>query len=470
MQRQALETEQKALEINLDDCIYGTFAEIGAGQEVARHFFQVGAAAGTIAKTMSAYDKVYSDKIYGPEKSGRYVCQSRLYKMLDHEYSLMKERLQDERPGCNFFVFADTVAALNYQKTIKGNGWLGLRFQLKPDGEPNEIVLHVRMLDKDSIQQQQAIGILGVNLVYACYRYNQDPESMITSLTENLRDRISIDMVRLTGPDFQNLDNKLLPLYLVKHGLTDVAMIGPYGRPVHGSEILYKKNALVVRRKFCPITLKDEDIIQQCKEQFLEDCPENKLVLLSEVILDHMSTEKAGIDKKSFLERSQLLCEQGHTVVVSNCRNRRELIRYLENFKIPRMHFAVSAQGLMDILERKLSFHKEEYLLTSFGELFTNRVKLYVYPSLSSTGQELNSQNIPVKDDLKFLYRHLLESRQIEDIRTYNKELLWIDGQACRSSISDGNDQWKSMVSKNVAKSICERGLFGFKPSRLAIS
>ena len=211
MTRRILETEQKALEINLDDRVYGAFAEIGAGQEVARHFFQAGAAAGTIAKTMSAYDKVVSDEIYGTEElgKGRYVCESRLYKMLAHEYALMEGRLRTLRPEQCFFSFADTVAAINYQKTIKGDGWLGLRFQLKPGAAPNDLVLHVRLLDQDNRLQQQAVGILGVNMLYACYRYQNEPETLLRSLMDNLQGRVKIDMVRLKGPDFQQLDNRI---------------------------------------------------------------------------------------------------------------------------------------------------------------------------------------------------------------------------------------------------------------------
>ena len=255
MARQLLETEQKALEINLNPQIYGTFAEIGAGQEVARYFFQVGAAAGTIAKTMSAYDKVFSDQIYGTESTGRYVCEARLYKMLNHEYDLMDTRLKNERPDASFFVFADTIAAINYSKTIKGDGWLGLRFQLKPDDDPNDIVLHVKMLDNDNQLQQQAIGILGVNLIYACYHYNDDPDTLLRSLQDSLQGRVSIDMVRLTGPDFEDLDNRLLSLKLVQYGLTDVAMFGANGQNVHASEFLYKKHVMVVRGSFPPCDL-----------------------------------------------------------------------------------------------------------------------------------------------------------------------------------------------------------------------
>ena len=266
--RQKLETEQKALEINLDDSVYGTFAEIGAGQEVARYFFQVGAAAGTIAKTMSAYDKIYSDHIYGTEPTGRYVCQSRLYKMLDHEYDLISTRLTHERPGTNFFVFADTVAAINYSRTIKGDGWLGLRFQLKPDQEPNELILHVRMLDNDNQLQQQAIGVLGVNLIYACFNYYEQPEEMLQSLLDGLEGRIKIDMVRLTGPEFDHIDNRLICLWLVRHGLTEVAIFNPDGQSIHASEFLYKKDVLVVRGSYRPPTLVNLDMIKTSNQQF----------------------------------------------------------------------------------------------------------------------------------------------------------------------------------------------------------
>jgi hypothetical protein len=205
MIRHIKKAEQKALEINLNEQLYGTFAEIGAGQEVARNFFQVGAAAGTIAKTMSAYDKVYSDKIYGLEKSGRYVCESRLYKMLDHEYDLMENRLQEHRPNTNFFVFADTVSAINYTKTISGYGWLGVRFQLNPKDKPNDLVIHVRMLDHDNKLQQEAIGLLGVNMIYACYYHHKQPELFVQSLLDGIQGRVEIDMIRLTGPQFGSM-------------------------------------------------------------------------------------------------------------------------------------------------------------------------------------------------------------------------------------------------------------------------
>ena len=268
---QILKTEQKSLEINLNSSIYGTFAEIGAGQEVARNFFQVGAAAGTIAKTMSAYDKNYSDAIYGIEESGRYVCESRLYKMLDHEYGLMEERLSESHKDATFFAFADTVAAINYSRTIKGNGWLGIRFQTTPGGKPNDLVIHTRMMDNNNPQQQEAVGILGVNLIYACFHYANDPESFIRSLDDGIKGRVMVDLVILSGPSFKHIDNRVLGLYLVKHGLTEVTIFDENSQSVHASEFLYKKSLMVVRGNFKPPTLVTADVFMSGFNQFIAE-------------------------------------------------------------------------------------------------------------------------------------------------------------------------------------------------------
>jgi hypothetical protein len=266
-----IKTEQKALDINLNDPIYGTFAEIGAGQEVARNFFQAGAAAGTIAKTMSAYDKTYSDAIYGIEPSGRYVSEPRLYKMLDHEWQLMEERLKESRPDATFFVFADTVQAINYTRTIKGNGWMGLRFRLVPDGPVNDMVLHVKMLDTNNRLQQEAIGILGVNMIYASFYYNDNPEKMVMSLVDNIKDRVSIDLLRINGQSFNYFDNRLVSLYLVKHKLTSVAMFDINSRSIHASEFLYRESLMVIRGNFRPPTIVTQDVIECSFNQFKDE-------------------------------------------------------------------------------------------------------------------------------------------------------------------------------------------------------
>ena len=211
-----LTTTQKALTINLDGPMYGTFAEIGAGQEVAREFFHAGAASGTVAKSISAYDMVFSDAIYG--KSPRYVSLERLNLMLDHEYQMLIERLAPQRGDrTNFFVFADTVATSNFKGTNEPHGWMGIRFQTEPHGDPSEIVLHVRMWDTAAALQQQALGVVGVNLVYGALYYRADPQRLIESLRDNLgTDRIEIDMLSFSGPRFMDVDNRLMALHLVE--------------------------------------------------------------------------------------------------------------------------------------------------------------------------------------------------------------------------------------------------------------
>jgi len=244
-QKDLLTTNRKALTINLDEPRYGTFAEIGAGQEVARVFFQAGGASGTIAKTISAYDMTFSDAIYG--KAPRYVSRERLGLMLDHEYDLLNERLSAQRGDrTTFFAFADTVAARNFKGTNEAHGWMGIRFQTEPGGPPSEVVLHVRMWDKENVLQQQALGIIGVNLIYGALYYTADPRKLVASLLDNLSaDRIEVDMLKLSGPAFNNVDNRLMSLLLVQFGLTNAVMFGPDGDVLQPSEVLHHKAILV---------------------------------------------------------------------------------------------------------------------------------------------------------------------------------------------------------------------------------
>lgn len=459
-----LKTEQKALEINLNKSIYGTFAEIGAGQEVARIFFQVGAAAGTIAKTMSAYDKIYSDQIYGPEKSGRYVCENRVYTMLDHEYDLLDERLSTCRIDTTFFVFADTVAAINYSKTIKGNGWLGIRFQLKPCSDPNDLIIHVKMHDIDNRLQQEAIGILGVNMLYACYHYHDDLDKFVRSLLDGLEGRVSIDMIRLSGPEFKDIDDRILSLYLVKYGLTDVAIFGPDKRALHASEFLYKKSLMVVRGNFRPPTLVTNDVFKSSFEQFVKekDVNPDKSFILTELTLDSLA--KTGkIDEKDFLDRTEMLCGLGHTVIFSNCSNHQMLINYLNDYKIKNLGLVIGAHELLEIINEKYYNNSDGRLLVAFGELFTRNIKIYVYPAQEKKGGVLlNANNLPVPEGIKFLYQHLLDSHQVVEIENYNEDLLHIFPNKVYEMITNSEDGWQSMVPKILADLIEEKNLFGY--------
>ena len=475
MNREIKKTEQKALEINLDNKIYGTFAEIGAGQEVARNFFQVGAAVGTIAKTMSAYDKTYSDAIYGPEKSGRYVCESRLYKMLGHEYGLMEERLQNDLPETTFFAFADTVAAINYRRTIKGNGWLGVRFQLKADQPPNDLAIHVKMKDNNNRQQQEAIGTLGVNLIYAAYHYYDDLENLIASLIDGIKDRVSIDFVRLTGPDFKDVDNRLLILYLVKHGLTEVAMFDKEGNSVHASEIMYKKGLMVVRGNFKPPTLVTEDVINSGFKQFVADTCEHEdkcdSLNMTEITIGNLKKQYGEISDKDFLDRADMLNALGQSVIISDCDNHQKLINYLSDYKIKHLGLVIGVFELSDIIEEKYKENQDGRLLVAFGELFTRNIRIYVYPAIDEdTNKLITAKTLRVPDGIHFLYKHLIDSEQIVEIDEYKEENLHIYPHRVITSIQEGSKYWEDKVPTKVTEVIKKNGSFGYVGSNVAIN
>ena len=463
--RRVLETEQKALEINLDDQIYGAFAEIGAGQEVARHFFQVGAAAGTIAKTMSAYDKTVSDEIYGAEAkgSGRYVCESRLYKMLDHEYALMENRLRTVRPDQTFFAFADTVAAINFQKTIKGDGWLGLRFQLKAHTAPNDLVLHVRLLDNDNRLQQQAVGVLGVNMLYACHRFHQEPEILIQSLMDNLHGRIAIDMIRLEGPDFEQLDNRLVSLWMVKNGLSNVAIFGPDGRSLHAGEFLYKKSILIARGSYRPTTLVQQDMIKNAYEQFQaeQDVDPDRCFFLAEISLDNLRAS-GTLDERDFMDRTDMLCALQQTVIISNCVQHKKLIAYFGDYKVQRIGLAMGARKLQNII-RETCEHNPDNLLGAFGELFLRNVRFYIYPARDpGDNTMITAQNLVVPPNIHFLYDYLLENKNIVDIQHFNPHILGIYHKEVLDMIQGGIAGWEDKVPDEVARLVKEKRLFGY--------
>ena len=462
--------EQKALEINLDAKIYGSFAEIGAGQEVARYFFTAGAAAGTIAKTISAYDKVVSDHVYGLEASGRYVCESRLYKMLDHEFDLMIDRLSDERPNCCFFSFADTVETLNYHKTNRGSGWLGLRFQLKPQGEANDLVIHVEMLDNNTALQQQAIGILGVNMIYACYRAYEQPKQMLQLLMEQIRDRVRIDMIRLSGPQFSQVDNRLLTLELVRQKMTEVAMFDKRGKPIHPSEFLYKKNVLIVRGSYRPATLVNLDMLQTASQQFKAE-PEvqsNRTQVLAEITLSSLCSENGEIEDRDFLDRADLLGHLGQYVVISNSDQYGSLINYLYQYRIARLGLVIGARPLLNLLNSKYYKDKERSLLSSFGELFTHSVRMYVYPAQKEgTGELMRADNLPIPQGLEQLYAHLLNNKQIVDITGFNASILHIYSFEVLRMIRNDETGWEQFLPAKVAQFIREKQLFDLPSQKI---
>jgi hypothetical protein len=479
-------TTQKARRINFDAPIYGTFAEIGAGQEVAREFFHAGGASGTIAKSISAYDMVFSDAIYG--KSPRYVSRERLNLMLDHEYGLLVERLSAIRGDrTNFFVFADTVATSNHQGTNEAHGWLGIRFQAAPLSEPSEIVLHVRMWDKDIVLQQQALGIVGVNLIYGALYLRSDPKQLIESLQDNLgTDRIEVDMLRLSGHCFETIDNRLMSLHLVECRLTNAVMFGPQGEVLQPSEILHKKAILVERGSFRPVTHVNVDMITCATAQFVQESPAKgkEVVVLMEITMNNLLSEGA-LDARDFLSRVDLLADIGFTVLISNYSEYYRLTSYFRRYTKEMIGVAIGINHLLEIFNEKYYDNLEGGILESFGRLFRNAVKLYVYPMSGEAYERyiieskatvteaqsaapnilITAKNARVVDHLASLYAHLLENHFIDNIVGFDAHILGIFSRDALKKIRDHDLSWENMVPRTVADTIKRRGLFGHSTS-----
>ncbi len=461
-----LSPTQKALQINLDNSIYGTFAEIGAGQEVVRHFFRAGGASGTIAKTMSAYDKDFSDAIYGKEDDGRYVCKSRLKKILTQEYGLIETRLdRKEYPETRYFTFANTITTINYSKTNQGHGWLGCKFQIDPNKAPNEVILHVKLNDLDAKLQQEVIGVMGTNLIYGCFNFHNDAKELIKSLYDNLtRSNVEIDMVQVEGPDFDNVDNRLLSLVLVKEGMTDAAIFSPDGKNQQASDVLYKKNILTIRGSFRPVTKVNLDMMQNGYNAFIK---ENKVeaenvLLLFEITLSNLKME-GDIDEKDFLDRADILCSLGHTVLISNYRKYYKLIEYFSNFTSNRMGLILGVNNLLEIFDNKYYLNLNGGILEAFGILFTRDLKIYLYPYQPNVNDTLlTSENIPITKKLLPLYDYLLKNKKIRDL-DFDKSALQIFSRDILSKIKNNEKDWVEGVPDGVDKIIKEKKLFGYK-------
>ncbi|MEX0812099.1 MAG: hypothetical protein WD048_07765 [Chitinophagales bacterium] len=465
-EKRTLSTKEKALKINLDQRIYGSFAEIGAGQDAAANFFKAGGASGTIAKTMSAYDMSFSDAIYG--KSGRYVCQPRLQKMLDKEFSLLPVRLKERIEDTNFFAFANTVETLNFYRTNQGHGWLGCSFQLTPESRPNTCVIHVVLHDIENIRQQNALGILGVNLIYACYYFYQDPNAFLDSILDNINPgRVEVDMFSLEGPDFEHVDNRLMALKLVSKGLTNAAMFSSDGSVLQASEALYKKNILVLRGRFRPITKVNIDMLRKGMKQFLADpeVDEKKTVVMSELTTNALNAS-GEINEADFLDRVDLLCSQGETVMISNFKEFYKLSEFLGRFNRKRkIGIIVGVYALERIFDPQYYKNLSGGILESFGHLFGNNVKLYVYPAQELNGDKIfNLSNFKERlpESLQNLFEYLVGNDKLEKIKRVNKKLLPIFSDNVLKMIQTGEEGWEEFVPPKVATLIKDNCLFDY--------
>ncbi len=464
MDERRLTTEEKALKINLTPDIYGCFAEIGAGQEVAANFFKAGGSSGTIAYTQSAYDMRVSDAMYG--EALRYVCEERLITMLETEYQTLKFRLPEKYKESRFFAFCNTVESLNYHKTNQGHGWVGIRFQQVLEGPFNDVILHIKMHDNSHKAQQEALGILGVNLIYACFFVNHDINEFIDSLVHRLpRDRMEIDMLRVSGPAFEDIDNRIIALNLVKRGITDATMFDLCGNVLQPATALYKRNILLMRGRFRPVTKVHIDMIEAGKKQFLkeDDVSEENLSVIFELTLKDLTAD-GKISDKDFIDRAELLGSLGYTVMISNYLKHYKMVDYLASIaKEKRMGVIVGVYNLHTIFDERYYDNLPGGLLEALGKGFGHNVKLFVYPANNvDTGELYGLQNLKIPPHLSGLLTYLKENNKMEAIKEYNQRLLHIMSDDVLSKIRAGVSSWEDDVPMEVVKAIKFYELFGY--------
>jgi len=459
-----LTTKEKALALNLDRNIYGSFAEIGAGQEVAAQFFKAGGASGSVAKTMSAYDMAFSDAIYG--KTGRYVAQERLHSMLDKEYGLLITRLEKRASHTNFFALANTVETINYDRTNQGHGWMGFKFQLIPLAPPNGCIIHMLLHDNDPILQQHVLGVVGVNLMYGCTHF-EGPEKLIKSLVDNINPgSVEIDMFRISGPNFDHVDNRLMALKLVKNKLSRVAMFDPEGNVLQPSESLYKKDVLVLRGRFRPPTKVNVDMLESGLKQFAKETEVDakNVLTLTELTLADLQAE-GEVDEEDFLHRADILCELGQCVMISQYQQHYRLANYLTRLTITgKLGLVIGIHNLARIFDESYYEDLNGGILESFGSLFGNNLKLYVYPAKGAKkGEFVNCENVQIPEHLRGLFNYLYQADKVVDIENYDSSHLHIVSDIVLAMIKSGENGWEKMVPTKVAEAIKRENLFNYQ-------
>jgi len=461
-----LTTKRKALDINLTSGIYGTIAEIGGGQEVARAFFQAGGASGTIAKSISAYDKTFSDHLYNDNRPGRYVSEERLKLMLEYEFEQLNEILNTSKSDNTcFFVFADTIETLNYSKSNQGHGWLGVQFQLKPNEKPNKVIIHVDLKENDQLLQQYTLGALGVNLIYACFNHTDDSNLFLLSLLDNLdTDRVDINMISMSGPSLKHIDNRLLSVKLVKSCMTNATMFDKNGNVQQPADMLYKKNVLAFRGSFRPITYAGLDMLKTSFELFRKDKTYNidNTLSVCEITVNNLLYE-GDFDEKDFLDRVDLLNAVGLNVMISNFKEYYRLSQYFSQFKIRKLRVVMGIETLLKVFSKNYYKDLKGGIMEAFGKLFYDNLKLYIYPALiPETNEILTTENIKISKDLEYIYKHLICNRMIVDVPNADKDTMKIYSRKVFDLIQKNDDKWEAMVPDFISSIIKQRNLFGY--------
>ncbi|MGC6480290.1 MAG: TonB-dependent receptor [Flavobacteriaceae bacterium] len=459
--------EAKALRINLNKDIYGTFAEIGAGQEVARHFFRVGGASGTIAKTISAYDKNFSDTIYGEEDDKRYVTETRLDKMLAHEIQLLEERIKrDKEPNKVFFAYANTVATIDFAKKFKGHGWMGIRFQTAPNEPYNEISLHVRFHHSEARLQQEVLGIMGVNLIYGAFYKHDQPKKLLRYLYDHIdQDAIEIDTINFSGPIFKEVDNRLMSLQLIKNNMTDAVMFDAHGNNILPARVLYKKNILTLRGSFRPVTLVNIDMFQKSLDIFLKEAQvdEDRTEVIFEITLSNLKVE-GDVDEKDFMDRAKLLCSLGYTVMISNFKEYYRLVSYLSQYTKNQLGLSMGVSNFVDIFDEQYYADLPGGILEAFGKMFHNNLKIYLYPMFDEgRNTVVNSNNLKLHPRMKDFYKFFKYNGKVVDIIDYEDDHLSIFSRQILQQIRNGEEGWEPCLPEGIAEMIKEKKMFDYK-------
>ena len=434
---------EKALQLNLNPSIYGVFAEIGAGQEVANWFFRASASAGTVAKSISAYDMTMSDAIYG--KSSRYVSRERVKAMLDHEYEILTERLSPKRgENSTFFSYCNTVRARGYHDTAECHGWMGLRMQTKPGGPAGDILLHVRLLDDENVDQMEALGTVGLNLVHAAFHHRDSLDDFVARLIDGLSPgRVEIDMLKFDGEPFQYIDNRICALQLVTSGLTSTAMFMPDGEVVQPAEILYKKSVLLLRGSFNPVTNLHLDMLEQAKENLHNH---ENVVEVCEISMSNLLRGET-IDYLSFLERADVLQALGKTVVISNCPEFYRIVATLRRYTKDPIGVILSIGLLNELFKEKWSEHLDGGILESFGRLFKDQVKLLVSPWKNrKTGGLVTAGTFKAPEKFADFYQFLYTNGYIADLPCGDPALLEHTPRDLQQMKEKGDPTWKKLV------------------------
>ena len=465
MSKDILSTKQKALSINIESDVYGTLAEIGGGQEVARAFFQAGGASGTLAKSISAYDKTFSDALYNNNKVGRYVSEDRLKKMLYKEYEDLLNVISEQKdPNTALFSFADTVETLNYLKTNEGQGWMGVRFQESSRQEPNEVIIHFRLLENDALLQQYTLGTLGVNLIYACFHFSDDPNSFLKSLMDNLDSfRIDVNMIRMKGPDLDYIDNRLLGVQMVKNGMTHAIMFDKEGNVQQPADMLYKKDVIAIRGSFRPITHVGFDMMKTSVEMLEKEGIYNKdtTITICEITMRNLMSS-GEFDERDFLARVDILNGMGQNVMVSNYMYFYRLTNFFNSFKINNLRVVVGVPTLRNLVKKEYYDDLKGGLMEAFGQLFAKNVKLYVYPLMED--KKINTGRfLKVDQDIFYLYQHLLANDKIVDLENVNRNWEGIFAREVLKKIQTGDASWEDAIPEYIVKYIKKNKLFGFK-------